>query len=93
MRNNPTVKGEQAQQLMKDPLLKEAMTGIDEMLVKQLRDMNMTGSEGDNLYALELVRCLQANKRITSWLGQVLNTGKLQENEAKRKSMLNSKGI
>lgn len=92
-RQDKTVRAAQAQQLLDNPLLQEALTQIEDQLVSRIKKTEFDGSEQNERYREKLNLALYVQGKFKSYLQQVVNTGKLKQAELDRKSTLNRKGL
>lgn len=83
-RENPVAIGAQAQQLLDNPLLKEAHENIEKAIVDALAKVDVA----DTAHTLELVRALQAHRRGRTLLDQYVTHGKLAEDALEKKKLL-----
>ena len=71
------MRGERAQRLLDDPDLQAAFEAIESDIMRRMKNIELNGSELANAQAVELVRDLQANGRITRQLRQWVTSGQL----------------
>lgn len=82
-------RADEARRVLDNPLIQEAWETIEKLTVEQLAELNLAGQSEQNEYALELVRCLQANRRQRKLFEVFIRTGQLVElNIAQRDAVL-----
>jgi|TARA_R100001480_G_scaffold93748_1_gene99412 hypothetical protein len=86
-RANPIVKGKDAEQLLEHPLLQEGFDSIERDVVNALASTGLVSGEYDE--ALELVRTLQANRRLKKKLWEYVSHGKLEARAEEQRAKQN----
>tara|TARA_A100000172_G_scaffold17134_1_gene9415 strand:- start:2062 stop:2337 length:276 start_codon:yes stop_codon:yes gene_type:complete len=75
-RRDPVVKGKDAEQLLEHPLLQEGFDAIEKDAVNALASTAL--HDGEEGKALEIVRAIQANRRLKKKLWEYVSHGKLE---------------
>jgi hypothetical protein len=92
-RSDPQTKAAEAQRLLNDPTLTDAQQAIEAQIVTNLANAQLDGKPETEAYCLELVRALQAHRRMTRMLWSQVEFGKLKEKELEQKSLFNRNGL
>lgn len=82
-----------AERLLADPAFQSAMEGIEGQIVDRLKSAQLDGKEETERYALELVRCLQAQARLSRHLWQQVEHGKLEEHALEQRKRWKKGGL
>tara|TARA_R100001509_G_scaffold134670_1_gene88302 strand:- start:564 stop:839 length:276 start_codon:yes stop_codon:yes gene_type:complete len=88
-RRDPVVVGKDAEHLLEHPLLQESFDSIEKDVVNALASTQLV--TGEHEQAIELVRTLQANRRLKKKLWEFVSHGKI-EAKAREQRPLTKKG-
>lgn len=84
-RRDPVVVGKDAEQLLEHPLLQESFDAIERDVVNALASTQLVSGEHEQ--AVELVRTLQANRRLKKKLWEFVSHGKIEAKAQERRTL------
>ena len=84
-RRDPVVVGKDAEHLLEHPLLQENFDAIERDVVNALASTQLV--TGEHEQAVELVRTLQANRRLKKKLWEFVSHGKIEAKAKERRTL------
>lgn len=84
-RRDPVVVGKDAEHLLEHPLLQESFDAIERDVVNALASTQLI--TGEHEQAVELVRTLQANRRLKKKLWEFVSHGKIEAKAKERRTL------